>query len=324
MATPFYVRYYIDDREAEQTILFERRNNARLLVLNRPDQLNTVDTGLLSRMLRLLKTCEFSKDISVVIMKGNGRAFCVGGDLKHLKEAFTGAPDPDAAMRALQMYSQIYETHHLLGTMNKPVVTIMDGLTCGVGTGLAAFSQFRIATERTRLAMPETSSGTFCDMGSSFFMSRMDNNVGVYMAMTARFLKAEDVYLSGFATHFVHSSRIKDLEARLCELKEANLDSVNRAIEEFAVEEDHKPTHYTLHGELLENINKWFRFDTVEEIVMPLERTDLTLLSRLRVPFSNSPTCLKLTLENYRRGRHMTLSGCLKMETRIWHVAPVK
>ncbi|KAI9267349.1 ClpP/crotonase-like domain-containing protein [Sporodiniella umbellata] len=314
MAIPYY---------AERDLLFERKNSARILTLNRPRHLNTVHTGLLSRLVRLVKTVEYSKEINLAILKGNGRAFCVGGDLKHLMNAFINSPTPEEGARALGLYSQMYELHHLLGTMKKPVVTIMNGLTCGVGSGLSAFSHFRIATEKTLLAMPETSSGTFCDMGSSFFMSRLDYHVGTYLALTARFLKAEDVYMCGFATHFVHSSQLPALEARLTELEENDLDYVNRVIEEFAVDEFHQPSHFTLDGERLENINRWFQYDTVEEIIEALQNdgSEFAVKTAEKI-LTNSPLCLKLTLENYRIGRHMSLVECLRMETRIWHVAP--
>lgn len=63
----------------------------------------------------------------------------------------------------------------------------------GAGSGIGAFSQFRIATENTCVAMPEATIGTFCDMGSSYYMSRLDANLGTYLALTGRVLKGEDV-----------------------------------------------------------------------------------------------------------------------------------
>ncbi|ORE22447.1 ClpP/crotonase [Rhizopus microsporus] len=304
-------------------VIIQRANRSRVITLNRPTQLNSVTTSLLVRLLGYLKTCETSKEINLVILKGAGRAFCTGGDLKHCSEAFVDAPDPYTATCNLQGFSQIYALLHLIATMNTPVVTLMDGITCGAGSGIGAFSQFRIATENTCVAMPEATIGTFCDMGSSYYMSRLDANLGTYLALTGRLLKGEDVYLAGFATHFVPSSSLKALEERLTQITEPTLDLINDVIEEYAVGPSHKPSSYTMHGQRLEKISEWFRYDTVEEIIDALRRDGSKFaLDTMNTILSNSPTCLKITLESYRRGRTMSLLECLDMECRIWHISP--
>ncbi|KAG1461056.1 hypothetical protein G6F46_005756 [Rhizopus delemar] len=323
MVAPLHVKYFFEDKASEDQILYERANKMRLLTLNRPKKLNSLDTSLVLHLLRYLKTCEFSRDIKLVLLKGSGKTFCAGGDLKHVADMFLDAPDAYTALSNIRNYSQIYGILHLLATMTTPVVTMMDGITYGAGCAISAFSQFRIATENTCLAMPETVIGAFCDMGSSYFMSRLDCNLGVYLALTGRSLKGEDVYLSGFATHFVHSSKLKDLEACLAEITDYDLESINCIIEEFAVDRNHKPSNYTMHGELLEKINDWFHYDTVEEIIDALRKdgSDFALKTANTI-LSHSPTGLKITLESYRRGKAMSIIECFKMETRIWHVYP--
>lgn len=62
----------------------------------------------------------------------------------------------------------------------------------GAGGGLSVLSPFRVATENTQFAMPETAIGLFCDVGASFFYSRLDGQLGPYMGLTSRIVKAED------------------------------------------------------------------------------------------------------------------------------------
>jgi 3-hydroxyisobutyryl-CoA hydrolase len=93
---------------------------------------------------------------------------------------------------------------YLLSTLRKPYIAILDGVTSmsfrvssssnqtltlslivGGGVGLAAQAPFRIATEKTRFGMPETKIGYFPDVGASFFLSRMDGEIGTYLALTS-------------------------------------------------------------------------------------------------------------------------------------------
>ena len=63
----------------------------------------------------------------------------------------------------------------------------------GAGAGMCSPAPFRIATENTQFTMPETSIGLFCDAGASFFLSRLDGHLGVYLGATSRTIKGEDV-----------------------------------------------------------------------------------------------------------------------------------
>lgn len=78
-----------------------------------------------------------------------------------------------------------------------------DGIVMGGGIGISINAPFRIATEKTMLAMPESKIGFFTDVGSCYFLSKMRSNIGMYIALTAGRLKGEDVYNSGFANYFV-------------------------------------------------------------------------------------------------------------------------
>lgn len=73
----------------------------------------------------------------------------------------------------------------------------------GGGCGLSINGKFRVATEKTLLAMPETALGLFPDVGATHFLSRLNNNLGLFLALTGHRLKGADVFHSGMATHFV-------------------------------------------------------------------------------------------------------------------------
>ena len=125
------------------------------------------------------------------MIKGAGRAFCAGGDVAALAKWNTeGAA---GQQKSTDYFALEYKLDHLIATYSKPYVAFMDGITMGGGVGLSTHAPFRIATEKTVFAMPETTIGFFPDVGASFFLTRMDGNMGTYLALTSEQLKAEDV-----------------------------------------------------------------------------------------------------------------------------------
>lgn len=185
----------------------------------------------------------------------------------------------------------------------------------GGGVGLSVHAPFRIATENTMFAMPETAIGFLPEVGGSFFLSRLDGQLGIYLGLTGKRLKGTDVFYAGVATHFVPSSRLAALEARLAELDNATHDMVNQAIEEFSAELDNEST-FTLSGEIRQAIDRCFKYDTVGEIVAALEKEPETEWTKgtLKLLNSMSPTSLKITLQQLRNGSTLSLAQCFKME----------
>jgi len=125
---------------------------------------------------------------NVVIMKGAGdKAFCAGGDVAALAQLNTQGPE--GRQKSVEYFELEYRLDHLIATYSKPYVAFMDGITMGGGVGLSVHAPFRIATERTVFAMPETTIGFFPDVGGSFFLPRLDGQIGTYLALTSDRLK---------------------------------------------------------------------------------------------------------------------------------------
>lgn len=121
--------------------------------------------------------------INAVIMKGAGeKALCAGGDVATL--AGWNKEGPEGVEKSKEYFRQEYKLDHFIATYSKPYISFMDGITMGGGVGLSIHAPFRIATERTLFAMPETSIGFFPEVGGSFFLPRMDGQLGKYLALT--------------------------------------------------------------------------------------------------------------------------------------------
>src|SRR5208282_852970 len=101
---------------------------------------------------------------------------------------------------AREFFLAEYRLNHLLFVYPKPVVVVMDGVTMGGGVGLSMPARFRIATERTIFAMPETGIGLFPDVGGGWFLPRLPGEMGLWLALTGARIKAADCLLLGIAT----------------------------------------------------------------------------------------------------------------------------
>lgn len=131
---------------------------------------------------------EKSQLANIIILKGHGgRALCAGGDVDAL--AALNRTGEEGIKQSIAYFGLEYQLDHLIATYTKPYVAFMDGITMGGGVGLSVHAPFRIATENTRFAMPETKIGFFPDVGASFFLPRLEGQVGTYLALTSEQLK---------------------------------------------------------------------------------------------------------------------------------------
>lgn len=100
----------------------------------------------------------------------------------------------------------------------KPMqISLWNGITMGGGVGISCHAPIRVATEKTLYAMPETGIGFFTDVGGSFFLSRVKNNIslGLFLGLTGQRLKAEELVQWGVATHFVTTDKLQNLREDL-------------------------------------------------------------------------------------------------------------
>jgi 3-hydroxyisobutyryl-CoA hydrolase len=125
---------------------------------------------------------------NVIIMKGAGeKALCAGGDVAVLAQQ--NQDGAEGQRKSKDYFAEEYKLDHLIATYSKPYIAFMDGITMGGGVGLSVHAPFRIATERTVFAMPETTIGFFPEVGGSFFLPRMDGYMGTYLALTSERLE---------------------------------------------------------------------------------------------------------------------------------------
>ena len=113
-----------------------------------------------------------------------------------------------------EFFAQEYLLDYSLTTMSPLQIAIWNGIVMGGSVGVSCHSKIRIATDNTVYAMPETGIGFFTDVGGSYFLSRVHNNIslGLYLGLTGFRLKSRDLVRWGVATHFVPSERLEALK----------------------------------------------------------------------------------------------------------------
>ncbi|KAL6924769.1 hypothetical protein ACHAPO_005457 [Fusarium lateritium] len=308
-------------------VVFASKYGLRTIMLNRPTKLNSLNSSMIRKIVPRLVEWEKSDLANVVVLKGTGsKALCAGGDVAALARLNQGSEDgwkKSAAYFALE-----YKLDHYIATYKKPYIAFMDGITMGGGVGLSAHAPFRIATERTIFAMPETNIGFFPDVGASFFLPRMNGSVGTYLALTSAQLQGPDAFYAGIATHYLDSTSLPDLEARLAELRFQDSDTlpermalINQTLEEFCTGLPYdKPMR--LAGHIRQAIDRCFNRHTVSEIIAALEAEDDPSTKewaqkQLEILHRKSPTALHVALRQMRVGGEWDIAEAFKREHQI-------
>jgi 3-hydroxyisobutyryl-CoA hydrolase len=301
----------------------------RSIELNRPKKLNSLNGSMARKIIPRLQEWAKSDMAGVVIMKGNGRAFCAGGDVAEL--AKWNQEGPEGQQRSSDYFGLEYKLDHLIATYTKPYVAFMDGITMGGGVGLSIHAPFRIATENTLFAMPETTIGFFPDVGASFFLPRMEGALGTYLALTSEQLKGVDAFYHGVATHYIHSSTLQQLESRLAELQfpdymplNERFKIINATIEEFSTGLPSPTPHIA--GALRKTIDSVFHADQpdIAAIMTSLQTVakssttpkDIQTWAKKTIETiqTRSPISVSVTLQQMRIGRQWSIAQTFQKE----------
>ena len=181
------------------------------LRLNRPRALHSLDRGMVQAMTRTLLEWRDDPEVRIVLIDhAEGRGFCAGGDVVGIANSVEGHEE---AARAF--FFDEYRLNHLMYTYPKPGVALMDGVTMGGGVGISCPCRYRVATERTVFAMPETTIGIFPDVGGGRYLSRLRGRLAQYLALTGARLNGAECKALRLATHYIPSDRLEAVKERI-------------------------------------------------------------------------------------------------------------
>ena len=261
------------------------------LRLNRPKAIHALTTQMCDAMSAALLKWRTDSNVDVVLIDhAEGRGFCAGGDVVML--ARSGNTDAEEAKR---FFFAEYRLNHLLFTYEKPTVAIMDGITMGGGVGISLPCTYRVATENTRLAMPETSIGLFPDVGGGWYLSRLPGRVGQYMALTGARLDGADCRYLNLATHYVEQSGIEELVERIMKAPGRVQGAVGAAASHIPSDAKIEP--------ILPLVTKLFASDRFEDVLAALQADESEWAdSELASLKTKSPLSCKVSLRLLAEG----------------------
>ncbi|XP_020195241.1 3-hydroxyisobutyryl-CoA hydrolase 1 [Aegilops tauschii subsp. strangulata] len=296
-------------------VLVEANGSTRTLVLNRPKQLNALSSAMVTGLLKCFISYEEETTVKLLIVKGKGRAFCAGGDVAEVAQSINN----DTWKYGADFFRTEFLLNYIIATYSKPQVSLLTGIVMGGGAGVSIHGRFRVATENTVFAMPETALGLFPDIGASYFLSRLPGFYGEYVGLTGARLDGAEMLACGLATHFVPLNRMSLLEESLKKVDTSDPFAICGIIDQFSQQPSVKGSSAMNRMEI---INRCFSKRTVEEIISALEQeaprvTNKLVTAAIQSLRKASPTSLKISLASIREGRLQTVGECLRREYRM-------
>lgn len=293
-------------------IIFERRGGLGIVRLNRPKALNTLSLGMYRRFAPQLVAWGDAPNVhAIVVMGEGGRAFCAGGDVRAIYDARQTASN-DTADFFREEYSLIAHVHRF----PKPYIALMDGIVMGGGAGISVNGSHRVATEKTRFAMPEVQIGLFPDVGASRFLNLCPGRLGLYLALTGRRINAADALYGKLATHHVASDRLPALVDALAALS-WQIGEARAQIDATLARLASDPGESTL-TTIQPDVDHVFAAPSVEAIMVALARESAAWAKEAHAAMSRaSPSSLKITFRQLTLGRGMSVEAALALEYRL-------
>ena len=284
------------------------KGHAGFISLNRPAALHALTLPMVHAMTHALLTWRDSEDVKcIVIDHADGRGFCAGGDIAFLRNSAIN----DGGESGRKFFHDEYQLNHLLFTYPKPIVAFMDGICMGGGVGISQPARFRVATENTKFAMPETGIGLFPDVGGGWYLSRLEGRVGQFLALTGSRVAGPGCLALGLATHYLPSNALAEAKTRIANEDIDRIDGILGTLSETP-----PPSKVV---ETLFQINRHFASIHFEDILTSLEADESDWAMReLATLRSKSPQTCKVALRQLAQSAALSdFADNMAMEYRI-------
>jgi len=279
-------------------ILFEIINDTGIITLNRPKALNALNLEMAELFATKLNQWKNSNKIKRILLQGEGKHFCAGGDVKSL------VLSKNKNQIKKKFFKEEYKLNYLISKFPKDYLSIWNGVVMGGGVGLSFYGNYRLVNESSKFAMPETIIGFFPDVGASYFLSNLPKNFGKYLGLTGDFITANEMLYFNIATHYF------DLK---------NLDSVKENFINYGKIETNR-FEINKNSQLIQNLNlidECFEGD-IFSIINKLKDCKNEFSNKiLSILNTRCPMSLMVTCELLHRAKNKSLKECLQTEFQL-------
>lgn len=270
-----------------------------MILLNRPKALNALDLGMIRKISLQLDHWALDQTIQGVLVAAvPGKAFCAGGDVRTL----AGLVNYEEKM---QFFQEEYRLNLRIAEYPKPYIALMNGLTMGGGVGIGMHGHYPIATNQFVFSMPETRIGFFPDIGASYLLSRCPEPWGLYLALTGERISAEIAQQLGLIYGIIESDNEQALIQALSAATSLP-DEISMIIESYCV-----PYKQNLTNSLAQNNS------TLQTITECFSKPSIEEIARCYSFSAQAPLSLKVTFQQLKRAKNLSLAECLEMDYRL-------
>ena len=310
-----------------ETLVANNGSLIGVLTLNAEKTLNALSLPMVDLLSAQLAAWAYDERIAMVLLQGAGeKAFCAGGDLHNLYSTMMGhrgsrqAGDVLGNGYANEFFAREYTLDYRIHTYPKPILCWGHGIVMGGGIGLMAGASHRVATEKTRLAMPETGIGLFPDVGGSWFLSRMPGGLGRFLALTGASINAADARYAGLADRVLPHAELPQVLATLlrqpwsddCAGNHVLLGAVLRVAEEGTAA--CAPGPLRQHRDLIDKLGGQESLEAVLAAFAAVQSDDPWLAKALSAVQRAAPGSLALTWRLLERAPRLSLADVFRME----------
>jgi methylglutaconyl-CoA hydratase len=183
-------------------IKYEIKNEIGIVTLNRPEKRNALHPELVRQMKSQLKEAAEDKSVKVLIITGEGKAFCAGADLEYLNEMknYSSLENEKDSRELAELFLMIYN-------FPKPVIAAVNGAAIAGGCGLASVCDIIVADElNARFGYSEVKIGFIPAIVSTFLIRRVGEGMAKQLLVSGEIIEAKRAYEIGFANYLYNNT----------------------------------------------------------------------------------------------------------------------
>lgn len=290
-----------------------------IATLDAVQQLNALSLPMIEALLDQLRRWAAEPAVACVLLRGNGaRAFCAGGDVRHLAQACHAEPGT-VPLLAERFFADEYRLVHLMHHYPKPLICWGHGYVMGGGMGLLQAATTRIVTPDSRLAMPEVAIGLHTDVGASWFLPRLPGKLGLFLGLTGTHINARDALDIGLADRCLMSDQQPELIEGLVQINwqdqaDRQLHSLLQALTKQATEQFPKARLMPRRGRIDELLDVADLPQAWQALTAIQRDPDEVFAQAAHNLINGCPLSAHLIWAQQERGRKRSLTQALQME----------
>lgn len=193
-------------------LLIENRGAVRVLTLNRPDQLNAMDSDLYTRLIDALKAADADDSVRAIVVRGAGTSFCSGADTREFSKL-----TPDQAEMVEYRAGLTYSLHKTIPEVSKPVISAIHGYAVGGGCGLALACDVTIAADTVKMGYPEIKHGLVAAVVMANLTKQVGRKAAFELVSTGQLVDGAEAKARGMVTRVAPAGTEFDEALRVAE-----------------------------------------------------------------------------------------------------------